>query len=165
LYNDSVIFDCLLFDINMQGMDGVELCSLARAIPVYRNTPIIMLTSMTERKYIDRAFKAGATDYATKPFHIVELGARLRMAEEIIAARRGLPPSGAVSDSQLTNAANRYSFDLSDESQFEGFPNLIKYRALGNYLMQLSDAGLYSSQVLAVKIDQIEAIYARASPE
>ncbi|OIQ79207.1 hypothetical protein GALL_390620 [mine drainage metagenome] len=52
--------------------------------------PIIMLTTITERGFIDRAFKAGATDYANKSFDISEMGAHLCMAEEV-SGPRGKP--------------------------------------------------------------------------
>ena len=88
MVNDKPGFECLLFDINMPKMDGIELCARARQLPAYRRMPIIMLTAMSEKDYIVAAFKAGATDYATKPFDIVELGARLRIAQELVSARR-----------------------------------------------------------------------------
>ena len=162
----DVVFDCLLFDISMPGMNGIELCGLVRAIPAYKKTPIIMLTAMTDRDYIDRAFMAGATDYATKPFDIVELDSRLRAAEALVVAgtravashhtKTGAPQSHNM-QSQLTG--------LSEEMQIEGNEKLIRCEALKNYLAQLSRAGLASSQVVAIKIDQIETIYAKASPD
>ena len=87
LINRDVHFNCLLIDINMLDMDGIKLCSLVRSIPTYCTTPIIMLTTITERGFIDRAFKAGATDYANKSFNISEMGAYLRMAEEVSGPR------------------------------------------------------------------------------
>jgi DNA-binding response OmpR family regulator len=81
-------FDCMLLDINMPGMNGIELCGRIRQMDAYGKTPIIMLTAMSERDYMDDAFKAGATDYATKPFDINELGARLRVAQELVLAHR-----------------------------------------------------------------------------
>ena len=88
LNKGDVVFDCLLLDISMPDMDGIELCQLVRSMPAYRKTPVIMLTAMTEKDYIDRAFQAGATDYANKPFDIVELNARLRMAQEVFSVRQ-----------------------------------------------------------------------------
>lgn len=165
LNDDDVIFDCLLLDINMPGIDGIELCALVRAMPAYRKTPIIMLTARAEKDYIDRAFKAGATDYANKPFDIVELGARLRMAQEVVVARQEAAAAISTLDAHRPKVANQHAFDLSDEVQIEGTKHLIEYAALGNYLTQLSRAGLVGSQVLAIKIDRIEAIYARGSSE
>jgi len=163
LNDGDVVFDCLLLDVNMPGMDGIELCALLRTLPAYRKTPVIMLTAMAEKDYIDRAFQAGASDYATKPFDIAELNARLRMAEELVYARQDATGVISAPDVHRPKTANQHEFDLSDEVQIEGVKDLIEYAALGNYLTQLSRAGLGGSQILAVKIDRIEAIYARAS--
>jgi CheY-like chemotaxis protein len=165
LQEADVVFDCLLLDINMPGMDGIELCSLVRAIPGYQKTPVIMLTAMTEKDFIDRAFRAGATDYANKPFDIVELNARLRMAEELVHARKGAGSSSAQADEIHSEAHGRHNFELSKAIRIEGIKDLIGYTALGNYLTQLSRAGIAGSQLVAIKIDRIEAIYARASTE
>ncbi len=164
LNESSVIFDCLLLDINMPGINGIELCGLVRLLPTYGKTPIIMITAMTEKSYIDLAFKAGATDYINKPFDIVELSSRFRMAEQLAVAQQKAAVISTL-DAINPEVTNQHIFDLSDEIQIDGATDLIKYAALGNYLVQLSRAGLASSQVLAVKIDQIAAIYARTSAD
>lgn len=154
-------YECLLLDINMPGMDGIELCRLVRKLPAYSKTPIIMLTAMTDKDYLDRAFKAGATDYITKPFDIVELGARLRIVKELVNARKA-----AASDDDSMPAkivAGRSGIALEEPIALSGPHNLVDYMALGNYLTQLSRAGATSSQVIAIKIDQIEVIHARAT--
>ncbi|TYB90680.1 PleD family two-component system response regulator [Oceaniovalibus sp. ACAM 378] len=156
-------FECLLLDINMPGMDGIELCEQIRAMPTYRKTPIIMLTAMTEKTYIDSAFQAGATDYATKPIDIIELGARLRMAQEVVSARRELAALAAPKNDVPVADEPEKTFDISDEIQIVGFKELIEYAALANYILQLSRSGLVCSQVLAIKIDRIDMIFARAS--
>lgn len=73
-------FNCFLLDISMPGMDGIELCNAIRKLPAHENTPIIMLTAMRDVEYLSLAFKAGATDYVTKPFDIVEFVERVRAA-------------------------------------------------------------------------------------
>lgn len=54
-------FDCILLDIRMPGTDGVQLCRMIRAMPRYNRVPIMMVTSMSDRSFIDAAFNAGAT--------------------------------------------------------------------------------------------------------
>ncbi len=146
LHSSETAFDCFLLDINMPGMDGIDLCARVRALPTYRKTPIIMLTAMSERQYIDSAFKAGATDFATKPFDIVELGTRLRLAQELILAREEMVASveGIVTPSAPQAISNK--FNLSERIQLEGAQNLVSFPALSNYLTQLSRAGLVRVQ-------------------
>ncbi|SDH04486.1 response regulator [Sulfitobacter delicatus] len=165
LNNGNVIYDCLLFDIVMPGMDGVELCGLTRTIASYRKTPIIMLTLMAGQDYIDRAFKAGATDYVTKPIGVVELGARLRMATEVVTARQNVSAENIAPSKPPLKATYAHPFNFTSEIEITGFKKLVSYEALGNYLAQLSRAGLRGSQVIAVTMDQGEGVYTRGSPD
>jgi two-component system chemotaxis response regulator CheY len=72
--------DCVITDINMPGMDGIELIRRLRADPAYRATPILMLTTATEPAKKQEGQQAGATDWLGKPFHpatLLETVARL----------------------------------------------------------------------------------------
>ncbi len=165
LNQGDVVYDCLLLDINMPGIDGIELCKLVRTLPAYRKTPILMLTAMSEKDYIDRAFQAGASDFINKPFEIADLTARLRMAEELFIARQEAAAALSEIGAYGSDDANKHGPLLFDRIQMDEIENLVEYDALGNYLLQLSRSSLGGSQVLAVKVDRIEAIHARASVE
>jgi CheY-like chemotaxis protein len=168
---DETDFDCLLVDISMPGMGGIELCRIARETPGYKNTPIIMLTAMAEREYIDRAFLAGATDYMKKPFNIIELETRLRLIEKLFTAgQKAASDDTKVGDKGSTvslkhsfDLSDEIYFDLSDEIEIEGIRNLIPYATLTNYLVLLSQTSVASSQVVAIGVDRIKAIYERAT--
>ena len=60
--------DVVLLDIEMPRMDGYELTSTLRGQDVYRDLPIIMLTSRAGEKHRKKAFDLGATDYLVKPY-------------------------------------------------------------------------------------------------
>ncbi|MGK7876895.1 MAG: response regulator [Xenococcaceae cyanobacterium] len=65
--------DLILMDVGMPNLDGYNLCSMLRKYPLFKKTPIVMVTG--NKSIIDRA-KAkfvGATDYLTKPFTQSEL--------------------------------------------------------------------------------------------
>ncbi len=72
--------ECILLDIVMAGMDGIEVCRIIRSHPRYTDTPIIMVTVMDEAETLRDAFMAGAQDYITKPVRELELVARLKSA-------------------------------------------------------------------------------------
>ncbi|MEQ9566508.1 MAG: response regulator, partial [Pseudomonadales bacterium] len=74
---DEVNFDCFLIDIQMPEIDGIDLTQVIRKTPGYERHPILMLTAMHEKSYLDRAFLAGATDYVSKPFDFRNLQARI----------------------------------------------------------------------------------------
>ncbi len=152
-------FDCLLLDINMPGMDGIELCRRVRQLAGYRVTPIIMLTAMSEREYIENAFKAGATDYAIKPFDIVELGARLRLAHELVIARCQAEMVKDLQAGSGNSIAQLPVFSLFETIPIDGIKAVIDFASFKNFFKQISRAGLAASHVIAIKVDRIEEFY------
>lgn len=69
--------DAFLIDLNLPGLDGVEICRRLRAIDRYRFTPMICITVADEELAVGRAFEAGADDFITKPINPHTLKARL----------------------------------------------------------------------------------------
>jgi DNA-binding response OmpR family regulator len=60
-------FDLVSTDVMMPRMDGYALTRALRDTPMYRDVPIIMVTSRGERIDRVRGFDAGVDDYITKP--------------------------------------------------------------------------------------------------
>lgn len=67
--------DLILLDVNMPGLDGLEVC---RRIRQHVACPIIFLTARVEDADAIAGFAAGGDDYVTKPFSLEVLGARVR---------------------------------------------------------------------------------------
>jgi CheY-like chemotaxis protein len=150
------VFDCFMLDIQMPEMDGIELTSHIRKLRTYADTPIIMLTAMSQKQYIDSAFAAGATDYATKPFEVHDLNARLGMSEALVAARKAnpfwignAPYLGDVAGGVATKAMLHEAFAINDVD------NVIDCVAMENYVTRLSRSALFGSTVFAFTIRQI----------
>jgi diguanylate cyclase (GGDEF)-like protein len=72
--------DVILMDVAMPGLSGIEACRRIKMDARLRDVPVIMLTGQTDERDLEAAFEAGASDYVTKPFKVVELLARLRAA-------------------------------------------------------------------------------------
>ena len=77
-YGLSGIYDLILLDIMLPGMNGVEVLKGLRQAKVI--VPIIMLTAMAEVEDKVIGLDYGADDYVTKPFETKELLARVRAA-------------------------------------------------------------------------------------
>ncbi|MGH8658624.1 MAG: response regulator [Gammaproteobacteria bacterium] len=60
--------DLVLTDVHMPGMDGIELIKALRALPNYRHTPILTLTTESSAEKKAQAKTAGATGWIVKPF-------------------------------------------------------------------------------------------------
>ena len=70
--------DLILLDVMMPGMDGYEVCRRLKSDPTTRDIPIVFLSSLDEGRDKAAGFEAGAADYITKPFEILEVKARVR---------------------------------------------------------------------------------------
>jgi FixJ family two-component response regulator len=63
--------ECLVADVRMPGMSGVDLQS--RLIANGNRTPIIFVTANPDEKTRERALSAGALGFLTKPFSVESL--------------------------------------------------------------------------------------------
>jgi DNA-binding response OmpR family regulator len=60
--------DAILLDLNLPGLHGFEVCERLRANVMTRSTPILIISATADDDAKDRALKAGASAYYTKPF-------------------------------------------------------------------------------------------------
>lgn len=157
-------FDCFLLDIQMPEVDGIELCRAIRQSAGYRNAPILMITAMSQKSYIDRAFAAGATDYVTKPFDPIELGARIRIAARMVEQTRVITENRSVVEGLRAQLERERFIDLNEAITIRDVDGVIELQSLENYLLQLSRSGLFATSIFAFKIVGIEGIYAGSSP-
>ncbi len=70
--------DIILLDLGLPDMDGMDII---RQIRERSNTPIIVISARGEENEKIKALDLGADDYMTKPFHMGELLARIRVAQ------------------------------------------------------------------------------------
>jgi two-component system chemotaxis response regulator CheY len=61
-------FQLVLMDWNMPNMTGIEALKKIKADPGLKSTPVIMVTSESEKSKIIEAIQAGAANYVVKPF-------------------------------------------------------------------------------------------------
>ena len=76
--------ELILLDIMLPGMDGLELLSKLKASPKNRDIPVIMLTAKGAEYDKVKALDAGADDYVTKPFGMMELVSRIKADGEVV---------------------------------------------------------------------------------
>lgn len=152
-------FDCFLFDIRMPGLDGIELCQKVRAKSTYAATPILMITSMTEKSYIDRAFLAGANDYITKPIDRAEISARVGMVEALVAERKNTLALLQQLDDPKSKAKETISFE--EPISLEEIDCIVPISSLENYLLRLGKLRLFSSSAVGFHVENADLIFAK----
>lgn len=70
--------DMVILDIMLPDMDGTEILQKLRSNPSTASTAVIMLTAKSGRMDKIRGLDAGADDYITKPFDVLELISRIK---------------------------------------------------------------------------------------
>ena len=69
-------WDVLILDLMLPGVDGLEICRRARAMPRY--TPIVIISARSTETHRIVGLELGADDYLAKPFSVLELVARVK---------------------------------------------------------------------------------------
>jgi DNA-binding response OmpR family regulator len=73
---NDVMPDLIVLDVQMPGIDGYEVCRRLREQPALEDLPIIMLTSMDDRR---AGFEAGVDDYLNKDLDLLDLPNRVKV--------------------------------------------------------------------------------------
>lgn len=76
--------DLFVIDLMMPDIDGFQLCRMIREDPVFKKTPVIIVTALTDLESKEVALGSGANDYLTKPFTIDDLKSRINALLEVI---------------------------------------------------------------------------------
>jgi len=79
--------DIILLDINMPGMDGIEVCGVLKEEENTKEVPVIFLTAQNTTISKVKGFSVGAADYIEKPYDPAELLARVSTHLEIKFSR------------------------------------------------------------------------------
>lgn len=72
----EVEYDLIFLDVDMPEMNGFELCARIRALPRYKSTPVIFVTSLNDFESRASSLMSGGNDFIAKPFHFLELAVK-----------------------------------------------------------------------------------------
>lgn len=72
----SQVYDLLVLDLMLPGVDGLEICRIVRRMPHY--LPIIIVSAKSAETQRILGLELGADDYLSKPYSLPELIARIR---------------------------------------------------------------------------------------
>jgi two-component system chemotaxis response regulator CheY len=73
--------DLVITDLNMPGMNGIELIRTIRKLPGFRFVPVLMLTTESQAEKRAEARSAGATGWLVKPVQGTEL---VKVLEKVV---------------------------------------------------------------------------------
>lgn len=142
------VFDLILLDIMMPGLDGFATCEALKKIPTSRDVPIVFLSARAEIDSVIKGFEAGAVDYARKPFNPIELLARVRTHIEVRRFREQLE----IKNMELEKAL-AYARSLARTDELTGLLNRREINALIEYEMVRAERNKHEFSVIMTDID------------
>ena len=83
----NYVYDAVLLDLLMPGIGGLGVLAAIRAASPNANTPVIIVSVVSDQETVDRCMAAGASAYHLKPIRRAELTATVRSQ----LAKRGQP--------------------------------------------------------------------------
>lgn len=110
--------ELIVLDVMMPEVDGYTVAQRIRQCDVISDTPIIMLTALSQLNDKVNGFNIGVDDYLTKPFETEELIVRVRA---LLKRSSKIPKSTAVRDlltyKEITLLPESYSVQINDKVQ------------------------------------------------
>ena len=88
--------EAMVLDLNLPGMNGLDVCRAMRRDPWMSRIPVLMLTGQAEEDDVVAGLEVGADDYMTKPFSPKLLTARVK---SLLRRRssKSIPADGSIS--------------------------------------------------------------------
>ena len=86
-------FDLVLLDVQMPGVDGLQVLKTVREQQPAHKLPVVMVTSHVQSEDVVVALEAGANDYVTKPVDFAVMLARVKTQLDRCAVERALAES------------------------------------------------------------------------
>jgi two-component system chemotaxis response regulator CheY len=80
-------FDLIILDLNMPDMHGMEVLQFIRRHEMYREIPVVILTTKSDENTRSAAIEAGATMFTTKPYEPAEFAGSIKKLLNIDYAR------------------------------------------------------------------------------
>lgn len=110
--------ELIVLDVMMPEVDGYTVAQRIRQSEEISDTPIIMLTALSELNNKVNGFNIGVDDYLTKPFEVEELIVRVRA---LLKRTKKIPKTSAVRDllsyKEITLIPESYSVQIKDKVQ------------------------------------------------
>lgn len=156
-------FECFVLDISMPEKDGITLCREIRSLPQHASTPILMLTALSDKRYIDAAFQAGANDYLAKPIEAQELHGRLNMVGEVVSARHSSKELIQKFDERRSKKYGHLKY--SDKMALLEVDGVTTMQSLENYLFRLGRFRSSFCSAIPITVANSHLIFVQTDPD
>jgi signal transduction histidine kinase/DNA-binding response OmpR family regulator len=143
----ATLFDAILMDVHMPGIDGLEATRRIRALPGENGqVPIVALTAQVFTEQLDACRQAGMTGHLAKPY--TEEG----LFAIIAAVVPGAPPDRRTRQTQVWAAADT-ALPVLDEHVYGTNTRLLKPASIVSYLENIIAAATFARDSLRAESD------------
>lgn len=127
-------FDLILLDLQMPVMDGFQVMAALKEVEPESYTPVLVITAQPAEKL--RALQAGAKDFVSKPFDLVELQTRIANMLEVRLLHKKLANYNQLLEKTVEERTQQLK---ESEARFKSFTKLSsdwywEQDAAGNYV-------------------------------
>ncbi len=119
--------DLILLDINLPGINGIEVCRRLKDNPVTKDLPVIFISALGETELKVKALEAGGTDYVTKPIEPSEILARISTHLKMHRLQRRLADQ---SEMLITEVGERKKAEKELTKHRDHLEELIEHRTI-----------------------------------
>jgi PAS domain S-box-containing protein len=154
-------YDLILLDLQMPVMDGFEVMAALKPIEGQGYLPVIVLTAQPGHKL--RALQAGAKDFISKPFDLVEVKTRIHNMLEVRLLYRWLE----VQNQELEQVVQERTAELLEsEARYRSLAELAS-----DWYWEQDERGAFTkvsgpvAEMLGLRVDLLSAAAAEAGPD
>ena len=120
-FKAGVKVDLLITDLNMPGMNGIELIKQVRTLPAYKFLPILFLTTESQQSRKAEAKAAGASGWIVKPATADDLRNTIKLFSR--SAESMTPPLGKPPDQNRRPSRHSAGRDRAQGDSRRGGPS------------------------------------------
>lgn len=143
--------DVVLLDVMMPGLDGFAVCRKIKSDERFRSIPVVMLTAYAAKENRITGIEAGAEDFISKPFDVIEVLARISMLLKVKALNDRL-------NSAYSNITSLITFGEGIVTTFDPlrFDFMVYITGIVNQIIGKSPDMVDNPQVVLVGMQGIE---------
>lgn len=162
------VFDLILLDVMMPGINGFDVCKKAKAEGLNQQTPVIFLTARTDIDSINAGFAAGGVDYIIKPFHSEELLSRVRVHTQMHRAQQLLQQKNVALalKAQIQNQRLLKEIELSHRETIYILMEVMESTSdeTGAHIKRVAESSKLLAQYVDYLTDEDERLIFHAAP-
>ena len=155
-------FDAVVTDVQMPGMDGLQLLRRLRQTERTRDVPVVVLTGLADRGLKRKALDLGATDLLNKPVEAEDLVARLRSVLHLKACQDELKCQNELLEQQVRERTRQLEASRLDIIWRLGKAAEFRDEDTGNHILRVGYFSRAIAETLGLDRNLVDRLFLAA---